>query len=522
MSLVRSFCGPLSPRDAYWTDLLPDQASFRASQGKVLAVFILHLLCVVLPTVVVNMRVLLQFLEGGGSMEFELSLANQTFGNFVISCTLSMYVLSTSLVRGRRIVYFLDVFVMLISEIIAAFVNPVSMTSLYLEIFHRVVLICGWSLARSFVFQKVVCSHNHWFLLSLLIYLIRFFSLSVEEDSFPDLPVAASLLHSMSVVVLTIFVQGIQWCARRRFNQVQTTGSTTPPVPNATVGKVLHLRSISALPYDSSEVDEAGRWTTVVPGMIEAIGKDEDQLDGDETKDEHEEVHETQFHVAPSYESADEGRRDCEEAMEAGQLTTVVPEMLEAIGNEEDQLDGKEAEDEHEEVHKTQFYVIDEAQVHEDEPPQVLQAVVPVNGETPSPPPEAPVEPPALGAQGSNPSNINMTVYTVGGLCCQHQILDSDQYVIYDLKSLVGAQLGTNPRKIMLLRQQTGEVLHDSLQVARLATETRTDRLFFSAVISEAHMREQCMVEGSGYDGSWPSVSYYSERSSDNVKEREI
>ena len=231
---------------------------------------------------------------------------------------------------------------------------------------------------------------------------------------------------------------------------MQTTGSTLPSVPNATIGK-----------------------------------------------------------AAPSHESADEGRCDREEAVEAGWLTTVVPGMLEAIGNDEGQLDGDETEDEHKEEHETQFHVAEKAQVHEDEQPQLLEVVEPVNSETPSPPPEAPVEPPASGAQGSSPGIICMTVNTLGGQTIEHRVRDFDPYTIWELKCLVGHRCNKSPYMIELIQQQTAEPVHDNLIVARLPTDIQAGQLSFTAVFSKDHMRELIMLMGecAPDDISMPSLS---------------
>jgi len=362
----------------------------------------------------------------------------------------------------------------------------VDVTHLPFVIGRRCVLPCEVWAATAFMVGQVVFRTLLWPLPGLLLYLIRLCFLSSEWSGIIDArgsehtllltTNALGALGSTVLIALTFYVREAQrQRTSRRLSQAQSS------VPNRTVGNESHPSSLSVVPDGRPNVHKS---------------------------------------VASSYDvaQADGNQSSCEAPMEGGQSTTVVPGMVEAISSHsanggivigENQLHG--TEDEHQDETHLHVAESEETWVHRDEQPQLVETVVPVNGERSSPP-ETEVEHPASGAQGSIPGIMCMIVYTIGGQSIEHRVRDFDVYRIWDLKCLVGNRLGKSPYMIDLLRLQTGESMHDNLIVARLPKETQTGQLAFTAVLSKEHMREQMMLMGdcAPDDASMPSVSDHS------------
>jgi len=304
--------------------------------------------------------------------------------NIIVSSASLLYVLTADLVWGRHFWYFFHIFNLLIIPCLTAFFDSVDITDLPVIIGRRLFSVCAlpvillWLVGRVEVARMVFIRTLLWPLPGLLLYLMKLcFVLSREIDAggakgslYPLFPLltassfyplwAAQLsIASMGGAILLLSTIGLHslWRrARRRGNRVQTIVSTPPSGPNVTIGNAAPSHeSADEGRRDREEAMEAGPLTTVVPGMIEAIGNDEDQLDGDETEDEHE--NRTQLDVAEETEIQGSPAFESDEAVEAGQLAAVVPGIVEAITNDR--------HGPHDDINNV------ELQVREDEPPQL-------------------------------------------------------------------------------------------------------------------------------------------------------
>jgi len=248
MFLVQLLCGTLSPRDACWVDLLPDQASIEASRDKAWIIG-----CCIFPLSLTNIVVFHNIVSTGiASLDI---VWIPLICNSIFFSSLLVYVHNTDLVRGRRLVYFMHL-QFLIRSSLHAFVDPVDMAWFAFVIGRRLLFVFLMSVWQAVMFQQVVYRlFLVWALPGLVLYVIRFcVHMSVEIDAesidfpivgpfgwhFPLFPGISSVIPYLAFVALIGFTKDLRGSlirrTRRSINQVQSIAFTPTSVPNMTIG----------------------------------------------------------------------------------------------------------------------------------------------------------------------------------------------------------------------------------------------------------------------------------------------
>jgi len=242
----------------------------------------------------------------------------------------------------------------------------------------------------------------------------------------------------------------------------------------------------------------------------------------DETEDERKDKQEIALHGAQEtnvHEDVQPGvepKRFQEDMGEfEGQVTASTecsgPSVMSAPSQDEHEGETRDDfENDHKQEHEIALHDAKETNVHEDEQPQLVEAVVPVNGEAPSPPSEAPVEPDVPEA---SVGTILVNLYTMAGEnICQVRVHEVDQCTVYGLKKLVAEHLRTSPYQIDLI-EKCADVLDDYVIVTRLPRGGAVHELSFQVVqsLSKARgkvSRREMLLLGFDEDAeSYPSTS---------------
>ena len=145
MSLVQLLCGPLSPRDACWVDLIPDQANLQATQGKTWTVLFIGLSLIVY---IVGARYAL-ILEG-----VEFTVMFTTVVLILLCAAMLSLIITTDLAIGRHLVYFVHL-IIAFETFVNAFFVPVGMNTFFVAP-RRLLSVFALAATQAFWFRRVV------------------------------------------------------------------------------------------------------------------------------------------------------------------------------------------------------------------------------------------------------------------------------------------------------------------------------------------------------------------------------
>jgi hypothetical protein len=258
-------CSPLSPRDAYWVDLLPDQSITQAIGGKLWRVWAISLVA----SLAHAGFLCTQSLQDPGWLSSLIyTIINIVFftGNLVTgTCLFRYYAYTPDLVTSRRICYHAHVFILLIMPTVNAFAEPMQAVQLHLVVLRRCLRVCMIACVQVFMFEQVLIKVLLWSLPGLVVHLIRFcFLWSVETHASPVQSFEYARLCSLAACILAFLVHlGVRRCQRTGSTQVQSIVSTPRPVAQ-TIGSDSYLSSVSVVPIPSSP----GHDVYSLPGAI--------------------------------------------------------------------------------------------------------------------------------------------------------------------------------------------------------------------------------------------------------------